>query len=1302
MNKAHILDRKQRKAFKAGQAILLIIALVVNILPVSFFAQPAYAAGGDFANTDFAAAAPYTYDHATGGGAYNDRTVGDYNDITEQLEGAQFACNDVVSYLTLVEVKSSPVDPVQVIELDFSFLADSTGQSGAATAEVIGVRINYGSVENGGGGGIGTYDLDTGMSDDGGSTAILVSQSLTGPLFEAGSELEATVRIDDLEAGEKVVLRIDTRLACEPGSSPTGNLQGQLSDGRVINPALDTINTGEQTIPFLRIGDIAGAGEPLVFLTKSVTTEYGACGVDDVKELAVTQGDTVKYCYEISNPGTADLFDVELIDDNGTEPTSDDFVVSLTGLEDLDGDADLGDLASGQTIYSEALVTMNIGDTTIINLATVSGNNNLSGGNYAILTDEDIASVSVEGLPNQPPIAHDDSFSGDEDTVINGNVLPNDNDPDGNLDTDSVSLASSPSNGTLILNSDGSFSYTPDENFHGIDSFTYEVCDLDGLCDQATVTLTINAVNDVPVAADDSYSTAEDTPLSVPAPGVLDNDSDVDGDALTVVDYTQPANGSVTQNPDGSFTYTPNENFNGVDTFEYTISDGNGGTDTATITITVSGVNDAPDAADDSAIVDEDGSVDILVLGNDSDPDGDELSVTEVSDPANGTTVINPDGTITYTPDANFCGQDSFTYTIIDGNGGSDTATVTVDVACVNDAPIANDDTASTDEDVPVDIPVLDNDSDIDGDELTVSSVSDPANGTATINEDGTVTYTPDPDYNGEDSFTYTVCDADGLCDAATVTVTIGALNDPPVANDDSASTPEDTPVLIDATANDYDVDGNLVVSTATVLSDPANGTVINNSNGTFTYTPNENFNGTDSFTYEVCDSDGLCDSATVVIDITPVNDAPVANDDSYNATEDTPLTIEAPSILGNDSDVDGDDLSVSDYTQPGNGTLEQNPDGSFTYTPDENFCGQDSFSYTISDGNGGSDTATVTIEVACVNDAPVAVDDAYSTDADTILNVSATGILGNDSDVDGDELTVSSVNGDAANFGQQITLESGALLTVYADGSYSFDPNGQYDHLGVGQTAEESYSYTISDGNGGSDTATVTITINGVNDSPVAVDDAYTAQQDQTLSISAEEGLLPNDYDVDGDALFVDSYDAVSQFGGSVAVNSDGSFEYTPAPGFAGYDTFTYTISDGNGGYDTATVTITVEARNNRSIAVDLQDWTLSGSSLSGYLVITNQSDGYDVQITDLDIKVQYRTKGSGGWTYVAVEGCSFDPMTNFLVVDQQGLNFSGCELAEDIPDDATIRVTAEVKIFGRFMGKGKADGWFLDRLSK
>jgi VCBS repeat-containing protein len=340
---------------------------------------------------------------------------------------------------------------------------------------------------------------------------------------------------------------------------------------------------------------------------------------------------------------------------------------------------------------------------------------------------------------------------------------------------------------------------------------------------------------------------------------------------------------------------------------------------------------------------------------------------------------------------------------------------------------------------------------------------------------------------------------------------------------------------------------------------------------------------------------------------------------------------------------------------------------------------------------------------VACVNDAPVAVDDAYSTDEDTVLNVAAPGILGNDYDVDGDTLTVSAVNGGAANVGQQLTLASGALLTVYADGSYSFDPNGQYDYLAVGETAEESFTYAISDGNGGSDTATVTITIVGVNDVPVAVDDAYTIQQDTTLTIAAP-GVMVNDSDVDGDAIFVDSYDATSQFGGSVSVNPDGSFSYTPAPGFAGYDSFTYTISDGNGGFDTATVTVTVDARNNRSISVDLQDFSLSGTSLGGYLVITNQSDGYDVQINDLAIEVQYRLPGGGGWQYVQVtEGsCSFDPSPNFLVVDQQGVSFSGCELAEEIPDGATVRVTAKVKIFGRFMGKGKADGWFLNRLSK
>ena len=291
--------------------------------------------------------------------------------------------------------------------------------------------------------------------------------------------------------------------------------------------------------------------------------------------------------------------------------------------------------------------------------------------------------------------------------------------------------------------------------------------------------MTVTPVNDAPVAADDTATTAEDTPTTIT---VLGNDSDVDGDTLSVTSASDPANGSVVINPDGTIAYTPDADFTGTDTFTYTISDGNGGTDTATVTVTVTPVNDAPVAADDSVSTPEDTPTTITVLGNDSDADGDTLSVTSATDPANGTVVINPDGTIGYTPDADFTGTDTFTYTISDGNGGTDTATVTVTVTPVNDAPVAVDDTATTAEDTPTTITVLGNDSDVDGDTLSVTSASDPANGSVVINPDGTIGYTPDADFTGTDTFTYTISDGNGGTDTATVTITVTPVNDAPVA----------------------------------------------------------------------------------------------------------------------------------------------------------------------------------------------------------------------------------------------------------------------------------------------------------------------------------------------------------------------------------------------------------------------------------------------------------------------------------------------------------------------------------------
>jgi hypothetical protein len=756
INKGNVVTKPGR-LMKMG---LPVVTLLVTMMFAALLPGAAFAAGGDFANTDFAAAAPFTYNHATGGGAYNDRTVGDFKDITEQLEGAQFTCGDIVTYLVQIELEATTVDLVQTAEFDFSFLANSTGQAGVAHSEVVGVSINYGSVENGDDGtgtnpGEGSVGLDSGIADDrqdiiggdtgtGGSTATLISQGLTGPLFQSGSELLATVRIDDLEPGEKIVLRIDTRLACDPGSAPTGNLQGQMNAGRVVEPVEDTINTGEQTIPFLRVGDIAGAGEPLVEIEKTVTTADGACGVDDVEQLEVIEGDTVKYCYTVINPGTKELFDVELVDDNGTPGnTSDDFNVSLTGLADLDNEGDLGDLAPVATATGSALVTLNSAGT-IVNTADASGNNGLTGGNYQVLLDSDTATVVVNEGQDNPPVANDDSATTQEDTPVDIDAVANDTDVDGNLDstTATVVSGSGPSNGSVTNNGDGTFTYTPDENFNGSDSFMYQVCDTDNLCDTATVTIEVAPVNDPPVAVDDSASTDEDIPVDIDA---VANDSDVD-------DNLDPS--------------------------------------TATVVI----------------------------------------------DPSNGTVTNNGDGTFTYTPDPNFFGTDSFEYEVCDTDNLCDTATVTVEVIQVKHPPVANDDSATTPEDTPVEINATDNDSDVDNnlDPSTATVMGDPSNGTVTNNGDGTFTYTPNENFSGTDSFVYQVCDTDELCDTATVNIDVTPVNDPPVANDDTTTTPEDTPVDINATDNDTDVDNNLNPSSATVVSGPSDGTVVNNNDGTF------------------------------------------------------------------------------------------------------------------------------------------------------------------------------------------------------------------------------------------------------------------------------------------------------------------------------------------------------------------------------------------------------------------------------------------------------------------------------------
>ena len=278
-----------------------------------------------------------------------------------------------------------------------------------------------------------------------------------------------------------------------------------------------------------------------------------------------------------------------------------------------------------------------------------------------------------------------------------------------------------------------------------------------------------------PVAVNDAYSTPQNALIEIPAPGVLGNDINPDGTALTAVLAANVSNGTLALNPDGSLTYTPNTGFIGQDSFTYTAQDGNANSSgPATVTIDVIGSNAAPAAVDDEATTAEDTPANIAVLANDSDADGNILTLTSVNPPVNGTAAINPDNTVSYTPNANFNGTDAFTYSISDGNLTA-TATITVTVTAVNDNPIAVNDAATTAAGTPVTVSVLGNDSDIDGDNLTVAAIaSSPANGTVNFNANS-VTYTPNAGFTGTDAFQYTVSDG-SLTAAATVTITVNPV----------------------------------------------------------------------------------------------------------------------------------------------------------------------------------------------------------------------------------------------------------------------------------------------------------------------------------------------------------------------------------------------------------------------------------------------------------------------------------------------------------------------------------------------
>jgi hypothetical protein len=810
------------------------------------------------------------------------------------------------------------------------------------------------------------------------------------------------------------------------------------------------------------------------------------------------------------------------------------------------------------------------------------------------------ATISIAITPtNEAPVAIAKSVTTAEDTPVS--VLLSGTDADGNALT--YSVVSSPSRGVLSGTAP-SLIYTPNADSNGTDSFTFITNDGTVNSNTATVSISITAVNDVPVASSKSASTAEDTPVTI----VL-SASDKDENPLTYAVVASPTKGTLSGTPP-NLNYTPSPDINGSDSFTFRANDGTTNSAEATISISITPVNDAPVAIAKSVSTNKNTPVAIVLTS--TDKDANPVTYSIISGPANGT-LSGTAPNLTFSPKTNYSGSDSFTFQVNDGTVNSAVATISIAITPTNEAPVAIAKSVTTAEDTPVSVPL--SGTDADGNPLTFSVIASPTKGTLSGTSPN-LTYTPSADFNGSDSFTFRANDGLVNSTAATISITVTPVNDTPVAVAKSISTPKNIPIAVSLAGTDKDANA----LTYSVVSGPANGALTGTAQN-LTYTPKTNYSGNDSFTFQVNDGTVNSAAATVSITVTPTNVAPVALAKSVTTAEDTPLAV---TLIG--SDADDNALTYSVTSNPAKGTLSGTAPN-LSYSPSADFNGSDSFTFLVNDGTANSASATISISVTPVNDAPVATSLILTTAEDISLPIV---LSGSDKDLNNLSFIMD-------------TAPSNGTLTGTAP-NFTYNPKANFN-------GSDQFTFRVNDGILSSQVATVFITVTSVNDAPSALAKSLTTAEDKAIPVVLG-GSDPEGSNLTYTVLTVPSKGSLS---GTVP-----NLSYSPAANFNGTDSFTYRVSDGTANSQTATISITVTPVNDAPVANPIpldtpidtpRVFALGGSDIDGdaltYSIIVSPTKGIlSGTIPNLTYLPNAGFSGSDSFTFKTNDG-SLDSAT-------------------------------------------------------